>query len=378
MEAVHSTVPSKEEGYQRKHPCSEYTDKKRFLYPVCLSLFCHWSCCRTDNRKIPVLHGIVMQEIPSFNRAQRMLLGVAIGDIAGSVFENYSRDWIAAHLDRYPGFRPDSVRPPYTDDTQMTLAIAELMISGLPFSRENLATFFMRAYHRDPRQGYSSQTYHQLHAGTDYQAFCNSLPEKMRKGRFSDGAAMRALPIGLYKKKSDVLQHATTNAVTTHGHPHAIAASCCIAVLAHCLYYKNAPYYRVIPYIISTVGDQIPSDILEHMCNLAVSDTFSPEQILGDRYRKDGIPYQESLPFLLAVLSLVIHYGPDIKEMLRQAILLGGDTDTVAAVALGAAALLDESTKTLLSYLHIVETGPFGRDFIIRIGKELHSFYPDS
>ncbi|MBN1165755.1 MAG: ADP-ribosylglycohydrolase family protein [Methanospirillaceae archaeon] len=319
-----------------------------------------------------------MQEELSYNKAQRMLLGVAIGDSAGSVFENYSRDWIATHLDPDPGIRSDSLYPRYTDDTQMTLAIAELMISGLPFTRENIATFFMRAYHRDPRQGYSSQTYHQLNAGTGYQAFCNSLPEESKKERRSDGAAMRALPIGLYKKIPDVMHHAITNAETTHGHPHAIAASCCIAVLAHCLYYKKAPYYRIIPYIISNCGDQIPQDVVRIIRILSIPDTYSPERILGDRFRKDGVPYQESLPFLLAVLSLVMHYGPDMKEMLRQAILLGGDTDTVAAVALGAAALLDESTKNLLPYLDSIETGPFGRDFIIRIGKELNCRYPDS
>lgn len=45
------------------------------------------------------------------------------------------------------GIRPGA----YTDDTQMTLAVAELLVSSAPWQPAGLAEHFERAYHLDPR-----------------------------------------------------------------------------------------------------------------------------------------------------------------------------------------------------------------------------------
>ncbi len=302
-----------------------------------------------------------------------MLLGVAIGDTFGREFENHNREWIATHLvmDAYP-----SKECYYTDDTQMTIAVAELMVTGLPFCKESLAAFFMRAYHRDPRTGYSALTMSQLTAGPDSESFLLSLSDEMRNKRQSDGAAMRALPIGLYPDVQDVIHSSYINAESTHGHPHAVAGSLGVAILAHGLYYNKIPYKHIIPYLLSIGTSHFPKDVMKHLENLENKLVFSPEIILGHHNISKGIPYEESLPFLGAVLSLIKHFGNCPNEVLKQAILLGGDTDTVAAVALGAALIIHPFT-VLSSFLSDgLESGAYGKDFIIRLGTDLGRCYP--
>jgi ADP-ribosylglycohydrolase len=91
-----------------------------------------------------------------------MILEGAIGDAYGAGFEFVSRDVIEKHnhLERYnkhPSF-PDMCGK-YTDDTQMSLAIAELIIDGDDFTKENLADRFVDAFKRDPRGGYAGRFY---------------------------------------------------------------------------------------------------------------------------------------------------------------------------------------------------------------------------
>src|SRR5262245_61342793 len=72
-----------------------------------------------------------------------VLVELAVGDAYGAGFEYADPEFVAAHntLQGYvqhpahPGVRPGA----YTDDTQMTLAITELLISGEPWTAQRLA-----------------------------------------------------------------------------------------------------------------------------------------------------------------------------------------------------------------------------------------------
>jgi ADP-ribosyl-[dinitrogen reductase] hydrolase len=88
-----------------------------------------------------------------------MLVELAIGDAYGAGFEYVNRQLIRqfntlAHYVQHPRH---STRPgQYTDDTQMSLAIAEAIISGEEWSPINLASRFVEVFKRDPREGYAS------------------------------------------------------------------------------------------------------------------------------------------------------------------------------------------------------------------------------
>ena len=85
-----------------------------------------------------------------FSPGARLFLGMAIGDAFGARFENQKRQDI--DLTHEIGIYRDWNR--YTDDTQMAIGVAKLLISGDLFTRENLAESLLAAYRRDPRPGY--------------------------------------------------------------------------------------------------------------------------------------------------------------------------------------------------------------------------------
>ena len=88
-----------------------------------------------------------------------MLLELAIGDAYGAGFE-YAPHAVFANNDvtGYIAHQKHRISPgSYTDDTQMSLAIAELLVGDAPFTRESVAAAFVQVFHRDPREGYAAR-----------------------------------------------------------------------------------------------------------------------------------------------------------------------------------------------------------------------------
>ena len=90
------------------------------------------------------------------------MLGIAIGDAFGAGYENLQRSIVKRFFfsNRYGKNPLFELHTPgtYTDDTQASLAVAELLFSGEKFSHENLARYLYCAYQRDKRPNYSSFT----------------------------------------------------------------------------------------------------------------------------------------------------------------------------------------------------------------------------
>jgi len=102
-----------------------------------------------------------------------LLLEIAIGDAYGAGFEFSSREKITTYndLSQYHehelGFKAGN----YTDDTQMSLAIAELLIAKTKWTRENIADKFVECFKRDERLGYSKSLYlflQSINTGTEF------------------------------------------------------------------------------------------------------------------------------------------------------------------------------------------------------------------
>jgi ADP-ribosylglycohydrolase len=95
-----------------------------------------------------------------------MLLELAVGDAYGAGFE-YAPE-MAQHNNlsrsvRHPRHR--IIPGAYTNDTQMSPAIAELIVSGADWTPLNIANAFVTAFKRDPRRA-------TLSASTPFCATC--------------------------------------------------------------------------------------------------------------------------------------------------------------------------------------------------------------
>ena len=301
--------------------------------------------------------------LSDYSPGARLFLGMAIGDAFGSRFENQNRSGIS--LTGEEETYRDQNR--YTDDTQMAVAVSELLVSNVPFSRENLAQALLTVYNRDRRPGYSAMTEKMLQESGNGREFLCSLPEDIIMERRSDGAAMRALPLGFLPDLNEVIHHAALSARITHGHPDAVAATVGIALIAHHRYYHHDPF----THIIRSLPERVPflTPAARSYLDRVISSGWDPQVILSE-YEPYGVPYTESVILLGAVMAVLAEYGEDPHSSLIKAVSLGGDTDTTACIVLGAA-LIYPGNGIPYSLVTGLEDGRYGRKFLTEIGDAL-------
>ena len=138
-----------------------------------------------------------------------MLLELAIGDAYGAGFEYANSHYVRAgnDLSSYRQHPKHRLKPGcYTDDTQMSVAITEMILSAatkmeimlfnlvLRQIRRLLARCFLLETERDVREGYANRFYEFLRSVSDGQEFL----ERIEPHSDKSGAAMRAVPIGVY------------------------------------------------------------------------------------------------------------------------------------------------------------------------------------
>ena len=91
-----------------------------------------------------------------------MLVELAVGDAYGAGFE-YASDALVRDrndLSWYVQHPRHGIRPgAYTDDTQMSIAVAEAILSGERWTPALLARHFVTAFKRDRREGYARGFY---------------------------------------------------------------------------------------------------------------------------------------------------------------------------------------------------------------------------
>ena len=135
------------------------------------------------------------------------MIGAIIGDIVGSRFEFHNHRSTEFEL-----FHPDCK---FTDDTVMTVAVADAILKGRPFGE------VMHEYGRKyPRCGYG---------GRFFRWLLSNNPEPYDS--FGNGSAMRVSPCAFLAKGSreQALTWATASAVCTHNHPEGVKGAMAIA-----------------------------------------------------------------------------------------------------------------------------------------------------
>ncbi|QXV60619.1 ADP-ribosylglycohydrolase family protein [Amycolatopsis sp. TNS106] len=280
-----------------------------------------------------------------------MLVELAIGDAYGGSFEHAYPSFVAEH-NKLTGYVPHHGQPGapagrYTDDTQMTIAIAEVLVSGRRWTPLLLAEQFVRAYHRDPHDGYAPRFHQLLSEVRDGE----ELLRRLRPQSDKSGAAMRAGPIGLLPTVDDVLYHAKLQARITHDTPAGIAAAQAAALAVHYCHHRVGPLSEVARWIDGI----LPEDVGHGGWALPWSGKVGPQGWMSVR---------------AALTTLAT--GRSLSGMLHAAVALTGDVDTVATIALAAASRSPEVSQDLPPTLwRDLENGEFGRDYLAGLDERL-------
>jgi len=216
------------------------------------------------------------------------MIGAVIGDIVGSVFEG-----TGFKSKRFPLFAPGCT---FTDDTVCTVAVAEALVRGTP-PAEALRGWGLRY----PDRGY----------GAAFFAWLCS-PDPSPYGSFGNGAAMRVSPAGLLARTpEEALAMARRVTEVTHNHAEGLKGA---AATAHAIHLAR-----------SGLG---PAQIRHEIAACYGYNLERPVDEIRPGYRFD-ITCQGSVP---PALTCALE-ARDFEDAIRNAVSLGGDADTLAAIA---------------------------------------------
>jgi len=275
-----------------------------------------------------------------------VLLELALADAYGVGFEFRPTAFVQANnrLERYfPHERYVELHGKYSDDTQLSLALAELMLSGADWTIQNIAYQFVKVFQRDVRPGYSSRMYNALSESRDGADFINRIDNRSE----GSGAAMRSAVLGLLKTEEELLEKAAIQAKVTHDTTSAVLSSQAVALGAHYFAYELGPKNEVATYISSSINGH------------------------WDQEWK-GPAKSKGTDCVLAALT-AIQRNDNQTDLLRNCVAFTGDVDTVAAIALGMTAFSTEVAANLPQWMYDeLENGIYGRDYLQAIDQQLH------
>ena len=220
------------------------------------------------------------------------MLGAIAGDIIGSRFEA----WPCKGKD----FELLTPQSRFTDDSVLTVAVAESLMEGIPFW-QNLKTYFRRY----PLAGY----------GGSFAVWAAS-DSSQPYSSFGNGSAMRVSPVGwLCHQEDQVLAQAEQSAAATHNHPEGIKGAQAVAQAVFLA--RNGRSKEAIRRVIQTRFNYDLSRTLE-----AIRPGYSFD-----------VTCQGSVPEAL----IAFFEADDYEDAVRNAVSLGGDSDTQACIAGGVA-----------------------------------------
>jgi ADP-ribosylglycohydrolase len=228
----------------------------------------------------------------------------------------------------------------WTDDTEMALAIVDVLRSRGAVDQDRLADGFARRYHRDPTRGYGGTAHAILRAlglGEDWRVVAPAVFSGM--GSMGNGAAMRVAPLGAYfaDDLDRVVAEARASAAPTHAHPDGQAGAVAVAVAAAVAWRtRTCPDGQaLLAEVIARTPDGDTRGGLQRAARLraqGVSLTTAAE-VLGTGYNvisSDTVPY--------ALLCASLHLD-DFAAAMWTTVTGLGDRDTTCAIAGGVVAL---------------------------------------
>ena len=230
------------------------------------------------------------------------IIGAIAGDVIGSAYEFHStRDY------HFELFTPYST---FTDDTVLTMANALWLLDDEQHTHEKLVNIMLDMCWKYPGRGYGGRFAHWIH---------DENPQPYNS--FGNGSAMRVSPIGYYAKTLDeALELAQVSAEVTHNHPEGIKGAQATAA-AIFLARQGKTKREIRKYVEQTFHYDLSRTLEE------IRPTFTFDETC-----------QRTVPEAITCYL----EGKDYEYVVRLAVTLARDSDTLAAIAGSISSAVDE------------------------------------
>lgn len=284
-----------------------------------------------------------------------VLLGTAVGDALGVPFETKlinNPELTAWDGKTFLGSEHHKLQPgQYSDDTQMSLMVAESLIQHQGFNPDDLSVRYVDWMTSGRARGWGKTTLmaiQNLLAGKHWS-------ESGIAGSLGNGTAMRAAPFGVYFRNDipTLIKVCKVDSAITHVSEDAEAGSIAIALAA--AYAVNDDTENLLERIWEHLPDSKVKNTIYSLGALISSDHIGPQQGLKVLGTKANV--RETVPSALYCFLKLDNY----HDAVVTAIKAGGDTDTTAAIvgALFGAKLgmkaIDRSFYTVEDFDKLVE-----------------------
>lgn len=238
------------------------------------------------------------------------MLGALAGDIIGSIYE-----WHNIKTTEFPLFSP---RGHFTDDSVLTIALADAILSGSDYG-----VLLKKYYHLYPDAGF----------GGNFAAWAES-SQTTPYNSWGNGAAMRISPAGFaYPTLEETLKKAEAFTAITHNHPEGI---------------KGGQATAAAIFLARTGSSK--SDLREYITSAFGYDLTRTLDEIRPTYTYD-ISSQGTVPQAITAFL----ESNDFEDALRKAVSLGGDCDTLTCITGGIAqafyGIPPEIAEKVYSYL---------------------------
>ena len=276
-----------------------------------------------------------------------MLVELAIGDAYGGAFEYTDPAFVSKNNDLlsyrdHPKWKDQNKAGCYTDDTQMTIAMAEALLSDKKLTKKLLADKIVECFKRDPRKSYARRFGKFLEEIETGDEFLEKISPKSDKS----GAAMRASPFGLFSDIKEVLEMSKLQASLTHDTPDGINSAQAAALMVH--------YFA---YNLGKKAD-LPKFIEKHVANDWSSAWTGKIGSKGWHSVKAAIT--------------VILKSASLSEILRNCVEFGGDVDTACTIAMAAGSFSKEIKDDIpMVLVDGLENDTYGRKFLKKLDEQL-------
>ena len=246
------------------------------------------------------------------------MLGAIVGDIVGSVYE-----WNNIKTKDFPFFRDDCF---FTDDTVMTCAVAEAIMNG---GQKDDFIDAMKKYGRMyPNADYGARFNRWLMTDNrePYNSFGNGSANREPYNSFGNGSAMRVSPCAWVMEATtgelptEGKRLAQLSSEVTHNHPEGVKGAM-----------ATADEIYMCRYFFGGDGSDNPAEVKrrvkEHIEKEYGYDLSKTLDEIRPTYRFNET-CQDTVPqAIVAFLE-----STDFEDAIRNAISLGGDSDTLTAI----------------------------------------------
>lgn len=309
----------------------------------------------------------------SLDKLTGALLGTFVGDALGMPVEGWPAELIARSYGEVRAMLPARLGPgTYTDDTEMMIGVAESLLNCGGFNGADMARTFIN--NLNPHRGYGPGAIRVLDMIKLGMSWETASGMTFPGGSYGNGAPMRIAPVAClyYGQPGELRRMATESAHITHAH-HLAKEGAALQARAIALALTSDPaktldsikFLNQLKVFLAPEAAEYHHK-LEQVARLLHDDLSRHDDII--RELGNGVAAINSV---CTAIYAFLSRSSSFEEAVVLAVGLGGDTDTIGAMAGAISGAYHGQQGIPKRWLNQLEDGEKGKTYVMTLAQRL-------